>query len=356
MSPVPSTSARQLPFAPKAILFVVGVFVAIPVVCLAYVFAPIANDATVVKLPSQIHDFGAMLTSSKGTYTFRCRNTLWDVLFIDRIGKSCGCTSAHVDRSVILPGGLFSITATLSTPAFNENLSSHITLRGHAGRYRVEDDLELLGAAKSALDFPDAGGGFLRLGSWRLDQLPATTTITVKRGKFPLQFDELRVVCPSGLSSRIQATSSDTWRVPFQISPTEALGTTGYPVTFEFARNGKLLPENVDQQAYVEIFGPIVASPSSLLFAISPGERVRKTITITQRDATGAGVVPEITGVSANSSNMHAAWDNDPNQRVAVLDYTAPTRIGVDRGEIAVCVNEHGTSYRLKVTFLAAIN
>jgi hypothetical protein len=320
---------------------------AIPTICLAYIFEPVAPDAPVVTLPSQTHDFRAMLTGSKSTYAFKCRNTLWDILFIDGIGKSCGCTSAIVDRTVVFPGQLFSITATLSAPGYDEDLSSHITLRGHAGRSRVQGQYELLGSINSALDFPDAGGGYLRLGSWPLDQLPAVSTVTVDRGKYPLDFDELRVDCPaSNLSPSIYKTSPDRWRVSFEVSPTTVLGSMGYP----------LLPERVDQQAYFNILGPVTASPSSFLLTVSRGQHLQRTIVITQRDRSKGGAAPEIEGVSLSSPNVSASWHNSPQQCTVTLTYAAPTHLGTDSGEIVVGVKVHGTIYRLKVGYLAVIS
>jgi hypothetical protein len=236
-------------------------------------------------------------------------------------------------------------------------MSSHITVRAHAGRRRVEADYELRGTVEDALEFRDTGGGSLRLGSWRLDQLPAVAAVTVTRGKYPLEFDELRADCSSSaISTQVEPISDQAWRVLFHLNSADTLGASGIPITFSFAKDGRALPQTVVQQAYFEVLGPITASPSSLLLTVSPGEHLRQSITIAGRQESRGLVLPQITAVSPCANNITATWQNNSRQSVAILDYTAPSRLGPDRGEIIIYVTDHGIQYKLKVGYLAIIS
>jgi hypothetical protein len=332
--------------------------IAVGILAATYVFAPLAADAPVLRLPHQVHDFAAVLANSKSTCTFTCRNTLWDVLFIDRVDKSCGCTAARADHEVVLPGQTFRVAAILSAPAYSEDLSSHITVRGHAGRRRVEADYELRGTVEDAIEFPDTGGGSVRLGSWRLDELPAITSITVTRGKYPLRFDELRAECTSpAITTRIEPISNEAWRVLIRLKSADTLGATGIPMTFSFAQMGRVLPQRVQRQAYLEMLGPIAASPSSLLLTASPGEHLHKTISIVGRQTGPDRVAPQITAVSPGAKNIIATWQNNSRQSsVLSVDYTAPPQLGPDRGAIIVFLMYDGVPYKLKVGYLAVVS
>jgi hypothetical protein len=204
---------------------------------------------------------------------------------------------------------------------------------------------------------PDCEQNFLRLGTWSLDQLPAEMSFVITRGDYPLEFDEVRVDCASpALTARIEQVTNASWRATLIMKSTGLLGGNGIPITFRFLSHGKILPETVVKEAFMETVGPIAASPSSILLAVSPGEHINKTIAITRR-AYGLGESPPIvTSIEHASTHLTPTWRKEANTGNVIMEYTAPLRAGTDRGEIIISVLDQGIIYRIKISYLALIS
>jgi hypothetical protein len=132
-----------------------------------------AADTSVDRFPIQVHDFGTMMPNSKYPTTFSTKNNYSDSIVIDRIDRSCGCTSATCNRTTILPGQTFSINAVLSTRDYPESVTSLITVHGRTGGRRIEAEFQLHGDVETLIRFPETGEGDLSLGTWTFDLLPA---------------------------------------------------------------------------------------------------------------------------------------------------------------------------------------
>jgi hypothetical protein len=316
-----------------------------------------ADNVAAIRFPAQAHDFALVQTGSHAHTIFVTKNYLPDTLVIDGLDRSCGCTSAGCNKWVVPPGQTFNVDAVLSVPAAPAIKSSRITVRAHAGNRPVLAEFNLRAEAQNIVEFPDFGEGYLRLGTWMLHELPAESVITVSRGKLPLDFDELRAECDSpAISTRVEAVTHDSWRIDFKITSSGILGEDGCSVTFRFATHGKVLPEVVVKHALVDVFGPITASPSSLLLTAAPGQRIRKTIAINRRMG-GADIdPPQIDSVATDSKNVIAAFKNDARQSLVIFDYTAPEVDGTDRGDIIVSVSDQGIESKIKLTYLSLVS
>jgi Protein of unknown function (DUF1573) len=320
-------------------------------------FVPPVATNVVVSLPSQAHDFGSLTPLSKSEYTFVGRNDYADVLVIDRIIKSCGCTSARCDQPVVPPGQTFFVKAILTARPVAEDMFSSITIYGHAGQRRVIGEYQLSGVVKDIIEFPGEGGGFLQLGSWSPDRLPAQTSVTVRRGGYPLDFDDLHVACESPiLSAQVTKTSHDSWSVRFRINPTDLIGSFGYPATFTFSRQGRFLQQSVPQQSYVEMAGPFVAAPSSLLLTAAPGEHVQESIEIAARNGTSSTSPPNVIRAWSSLKNVKTTSPASACAALVLIDYSAPPRECTDRGEIIVSLFDHGKTYKLRIGLLALVS
>jgi uncharacterized protein DUF1573 len=317
---------------------------------------PAGVDRTLIGLTPQFHDFSAIPAGTKAEYTFVGRNDLSSAINVDRLDRSCGCTSATLDRSVIGPGESFSIKAILSAPDFPQAKSSRIILRGHAGKQSVLGNYSLHAIIENVLEFPDSGGGSLQLGSKPLAQLPATFSVKVNRGKFPLQFDELRAE-PSapGVSARVMRDSDSAWCVLVSVPKADTLGTLGFPIEFRFARQGRELPERVIKQAYMEFAGPVAASPPSLLFTVARGKHSQQQITISSADSS-MDDGKQVTSVQLPPSNWTTNWQGTESGSTVSFDYAAPDHMGPDRGAIVIEVKDHGQIYKVKVGYVAMVS
>jgi hypothetical protein len=217
----------------------------------------------------------------------------------------------------------------------------------------VREDFDLRVGVENVIEFP-GDSGYLSLGSWMLDQLPADATVQVKRGKFPLVFDELAVDCPApAMTATVHPRDKDNWDVIFHIRPTDSLGSIGSPVTFHFLDHGKTLSPSVEQQSYVEIRGPVMASPPSLLLTLPPGQHIRQTISIVNRS--GQGETPHITDALAGSGRAKATIVRQTSGDCILLDYTAPAHDAGDRGVVSIGAILDGHSYRLNVGYLTVV-
>jgi hypothetical protein len=322
-----------------------------PLFCGAFVLSrhPAAVNVPVIRLTPQVHDFGILLPFSTATHAFTAVNPLSQTLLIDRIIRSCGCTTAAADRLTVAPGEKFSVTTILSAHAAGEGVVSHVDLLAHAGQQRVELNLKLLADVENAIDFPQ-DAGYIRLGSYLLNELPATATIQVQRGRYPLDFDAVQIDCPGPqLAADVHATPGGIWNVTFRINSADALGANGYPVTFHLLNHGKRLDADVQKQAYVEMRGPVLAEPSSLLLTVAPREHVRKSIEIASRSG---GAAPQITAAFSNCKNAVVAVRTNGGRTWIDLDYTAVPQTAEDRGEITVSASQNGRIYKLKIGFL----
>lgn len=316
---------------------------------------PALANAPAIHLAARSHDFGTIPIRSKAQFTFHVINTLPENLVIDRVARSCGCTGAKVEPPIIAPGGTLSLHTELSTGDHAGPMASDIVVYGHAGKRQVIGQYSLRALGQRILNFPDAPGS-ISLGTGMLDQLPFSSSITVKRGRFPLRFDALHVECDPKLSPKVEPISGHMWRVSFSVASADALGATGYPVTFKFSDQGRMLPETVEKQAYLEIRGPVLASPASILFTLHPGEKASKVITIAARPGKEDVSPPKIVAISTTSVNAIVDYQPQLSRPLFKLNYTAPTRMGNDHGQIIASIQTHGRSYKIRISYLAIIS
>ena len=99
-------------------------FLAIALVILTAVHAQ-QKDSTIV-FNKTVHDFGEMVQGVPQTYSFEFTNTGKEVLSIENVRASCGCTSSGWTKEPIRPGEKGYVSATYnaaSTGMFNKSLT-----------------------------------------------------------------------------------------------------------------------------------------------------------------------------------------------------------------------------------------
>ena len=310
-------------------------------------------DADAIRFPPQSHDFGILPALSQGNFTFTTRNTLADTLIIDHIGRSCGCTGAGIDASQIAPGQDLQLRTAISTVGHTGEMSSEINLVGHEGRSRIEILYKLHAVIEDIIKFPDTPD-YISLGTWSLGEAPSERLIRIDRGKYPIQFDDILIESSSQyLSGNVKPISHNAWQIAFRLKAEDTLGTIGYDVKFKFLDQGKVLPEVVEKQAYVEWRGPVVASPPSLLFTQSRGHSSHQTIILRPRVTGSESGIPEIESIMSTSKNIVASFHGQKG--LIDLDYTAPLQLGYDRGAVINSVLEQGWQYKIRVNYLGIV-
>ncbi len=80
------------------------------------------------------HDFGKVKQGNVVTYEFLFTNEGDDVLRVDRVDTSCGCTAALVSAKKIEPGGQGKIKVTLDTQLYTGRLTKYIFVSSNDSR------------------------------------------------------------------------------------------------------------------------------------------------------------------------------------------------------------------------------
>lgn len=79
-----------------------------------------------------VHNFDEILQGDKVNYTFRFRNSGDQVLVIESVHSSCGCTAALLSAKRIAPGDTGEIRTTFDSSNFRDNVTKTITLTSNA--------------------------------------------------------------------------------------------------------------------------------------------------------------------------------------------------------------------------------
>ncbi|MDT8419084.1 MAG: DUF1573 domain-containing protein [Desulfuromonadales bacterium] len=101
-----------------------GLFI---VLVLLLIAAP-AWAAPRVKVESSSYDFGEVVQGDKVEYLFRFRNVGDDVLVIDSVHSSCGCTAALLSAKRIAPGDTGEIRTNFDSSNFRDAVTKTITM------------------------------------------------------------------------------------------------------------------------------------------------------------------------------------------------------------------------------------
>lgn len=87
-----------------------------------------AWSAPQVTAEAMSHDFGEIIQGDKVDFTFRFRNTGDELLVIDSVHSSCGCTAALLSSKRIAPGDTGEIKTTFDSSNFRDAIHKTITM------------------------------------------------------------------------------------------------------------------------------------------------------------------------------------------------------------------------------------
>ncbi|PLX89677.1 MAG: hypothetical protein C0619_10760 [Desulfuromonas sp.] len=87
-----------------------------------------AWGAPQVKVETSSYDFGEVVHGDKVDYTFRFRNVGDDILVIESVHSSCGCTAALLSAKRIAPGDTGEIRTTFDSSNFRDAVTKTITM------------------------------------------------------------------------------------------------------------------------------------------------------------------------------------------------------------------------------------
>ncbi len=101
--------------------------------CLALGGTSLAEEAhgPRIRVDPTTFDFGKVRPGRLLRKEFRLRNLGDQTLVIERISKSCRCTSAETKESTLEPGGATSLRIGLETPGFPGRVEERVLLRSN---------------------------------------------------------------------------------------------------------------------------------------------------------------------------------------------------------------------------------
>jgi hypothetical protein len=90
-----------------------------------------AWSAPQLRVESLEYDFGEVIQGDKVDHTFRFRNVGDEVLIIESVHSSCGCTAALLSSKRIAPGDTGEIKTTFDSKNFRDAIQKTITLQSN---------------------------------------------------------------------------------------------------------------------------------------------------------------------------------------------------------------------------------
>lgn len=95
-------------------------------VALFFVIVSVCTAAPVMHVDNSKFDFGEVFQGEKVPHVFKFTNTGDEILKIDRVRSSCGCTAVLVSEKEIPPGGMGEIKANFDSARFRGDVTKTI--------------------------------------------------------------------------------------------------------------------------------------------------------------------------------------------------------------------------------------
>lgn len=184
-------------------------------------------------------------------------------------------------------------------------LDTLVTAEGERTKRQSQFKFVVEVQAANVIDIQD-GYPFIKLGQFRLEDIPVSRTLMVTRGPHPMQWDTLRCQAyGQGIAAHVARIDTCTWKLDVTLNAISNLGYLRGKLDFSFFNRGELLPYQLTRRVEAQMVGPILASPSSILFgAVRVGERAQRVV----RLSCTSGSQEPLKVVSVASSDPNRAW------------------------------------------------
>jgi len=241
-----------------------------------------AQDAPSLKFEKDNHDFGAIEKGDKKTTTFEFQNVGKDVLIIEDVKTSCGCTTATPEKREYKPGEKGSIPVTFDSSRFSNKITKTITVFSNDPE-NPKYYLKIVGVVESEIEVKPT---MISLYNVKREVTDREITISTKK------LEKLEV---SDLSSNLPFVKVDSERVDdksiklkIKVDGSEAAkDTTTFRGEVKLKTNGKKVPE-IAVNVHIKFEEPIRALPRFISFFGSKAGTSREvtvTLTSTNKEA-----------------------------------------------------------------------
>jgi hypothetical protein len=310
--------------------------------------APVNAAPAAITFAASTHDFGEMYETEERATRFEFTNTGGDLLVIQEVKTSCGCTAARLDDREYRPGESGSIDVVFDPPGSGSQ-TKHITVVSNAQPEAVTR-LTIQAEVKPFIVFEP---------SWlRLGVLPygrehrATVSVTSPDEGFTIE--EVRTTSAHAIARAVAGSTN----VEVIIPATTPWG--GCYFALEVVARGRPFPgaqpvlHTSRIRVAAQLFGELSAEPDMFRFGVAAGEPIERTIRLS-----GAGGRPfavlDVTVVDQYLPDATATAERvSPDAWDLTLRATAPPRAARCLGSVNVRTDVPGEE-RIRIGILGVV-
>ena len=158
----------------------------------------------------------------------------------------------------------------------------------------------------------------IRFPTTAMEELPREMVVSIQRGQYPLDWDDLECESSSPvLGVSLKPTSKDKWDLHLTVSQSGVLGSCRVYARFSFLKSGNRVDYHYERPVDVSIDGPVMATPASVVLGVlKKGETVTKTVEVSLRSESQVNTSFAIRSVSSTDPCMIPQIRQEGNRRM----------------------------------------
>ncbi|MEE2737933.1 MAG: DUF1573 domain-containing protein [Planctomycetota bacterium] len=226
------------------------------------------------------HSFGTVARAADARFAFRIRNVYRQPVRISKIKKSCGCTSASADQTLLEPGQETYLRVVFDTRKFVGKKESAITVSFNRPA-RAEVTLRISGYIRKDLVINPGGAQFGSIAQGE----GARKLITIQyAGRSNWAIEEVVSRNPF-LEASLTPLSQRGGRIDYELTIRVLPDApTGYLRDQVWLRTNDRKRENVPVRVEAKIEPSVVVNPANLFLGVlKPGDKVTRPVVIRAR-------------------------------------------------------------------------
>lgn len=235
----------------------------------------------------QRHDFGRLLDTEEGKYTFKFTNTGTGVLTITNVKPSCGCTAATPDKKDYQPGESGEIDVKYN-PHGKEGKQSLSVAVSSNDPDKPTLQLQIAADVEPTVKVDPKVVTFLKLG--KQEQKSLDVMVTGRTSDFAVTFatsSDPNIDVTIGEPQAVEANGQKLRQVPLKVTVRPGMPVGRVNSTIAIRTNDKRV-EMVNVTAVVEILGDVEVSPNpATLGAVKGGQPFSGEVRVATRAKSG---------------------------------------------------------------------
>jgi len=302
-------------------------------------------------------DFGTVHVNQMLECELDIVNPSKEVLEITDVNHTCGCIESELGTSTIPAHGSTTLKMVIKAGRKPGRSVMRTVVSAQTKGTRKEYRYFFLISAlpKRVIQIADKGYKAIMLGHFQLQNLPVRKVLSITRGDYPMEWDELQ--CRSSndnIDTKLERVGLESWNLKLELRNTGAIGDVRSHLIFSFLNKGKLQPYHLVRPVQAYIVGPIFTSPKSLLLGtIRPGEKVKGRVSLHAREHADHQI--EILSVdTAYPNRLQPNVSTEKSGEEVSLVFSAPYKKGIYEGRVIITAKLDEV-YQVYVSYLGYI-